>query len=119
MKYARPWLAAMTVVAGLGLMARPADPTVLAAAPFTIIFSPAYPVFLCASLPPAGQLVSRISTIGGKNTAVTLALSGDTTDFVLSSTTAPANLNVAPAGISSSQCPGGATDTVTVTATQP
>jgi hypothetical protein len=37
----------------------------------------------------------------------------------LSATTVPANLTVAPGGISSSQCPGGAVDTVTVTATQP
>jgi hypothetical protein len=108
-----------TIAAGLGLGAKPADPAVLAAAPFTIIFSPAYPVFSCASLPPAGTVVSKITTIGGHNTPVTLTLSGDTTDFVLSTTTVPANLTVAPTGISSSHCPAGAVDTVTVTATQP
>jgi hypothetical protein len=108
-----------TIAAGLGLGAKPVDPAVLVGAPFTIIFSPAYPVFLCSALPPAGTVVSKITTIGGKNTAVTLSLAGDTTDFVLSATTVPANLVIAPGGISSFQCPGGAIDTVTITATQP
>jgi hypothetical protein len=116
----RIWSAVATIAAaGLGLGAKPADPTVLTAAPFTIIFTPAYPTFLCSALPPPGTVVSKITTIGGHNTAVTLALSGDTTDFALSATTVPANLVVAPGGISSSQCPGGAVDTVTITATQP
>jgi hypothetical protein len=117
-KMLRNWSAVAIIAAGLGLGAKPADPTVLAAAGFTIIFSPAYPQFLCSALPPAGTVVSKITTIGGKNTAVTLTLSGDTTDFVLSATTVPANLVVAPGGISSSQCPAGAVDSVTVTATQ-
>ena len=117
------WLGMLAVAVGVGLGAQPADPTVLTAAPFTIIFQPAYPVFLCSALPAPGTVVSKITTIGGHNTTVTLALSGDTTDFVLSSTTTtatvPANLVVAPGGISSSECPGGAVDSVTITATQP
>jgi len=112
------WLGMLAVAVGVGLGAQPADPTVLTAAPFTIIFQPAYPVFLCSALPAPGTVVSKITTIGGKNTAVTLALSGDTTDFALSATTVPANLVVAPGGISSSQCPAGATDSITITATQ-
>jgi hypothetical protein len=118
MKSIKVWSAVATIAAGLGLGAKPVDPAVLAAAPFTIIFSPAYPTYSCSALPPPGTVVSKITTIGGKNVPVTLALAGDTTDFVLSATTVPANLVIAPGGISSSQCPGGAIDTVTVTATQ-
>jgi hypothetical protein len=114
----RIWSAAATIAAGLGLGAKPVDPAVLAAAPFTIIFSPAYPSFPCSSLPPPGTVISKITTIGGKASPVTLSLAGDMTDFALSATTVPANLVVAPGGISSSQCPAGAVDTVTVTATQ-
>ena len=114
----RIWSAVAAIAAGLGLGAKPVDPAVLAAAPFTIIFSPAYPTYSCSALPIPGTVVSKITTIGGKNTAVTLALSGDTTDFALSATTVPANLIVASGGISSSQCPAGAVDSVTVTATQ-
>ena len=118
MKSIKVWSAVATIAAGLGLGAKPVDPAVLAAAPFTIIFSPAYPTYSCSALPIPGTVVSKITTIGGKASPVTLSLAGDMTDFALSATTVPANLVVAPGGISSSLCPAGATDSITITATQ-
>lgn len=73
----------------------------------------------------AGTVVSHITTAGSGAGSATLGLTGDTTDFALSATTAPADLVVAAGGITSNglSCAtipaGGGTASVTITATTP
>src|SRR5271165_6050850 len=64
-----------------------------------------------------GTVVSTVSVSGGDGNAITLSMTGNTTDFALSSTTPPANVVVAPGGIILADC--GKSYTNTITATQP
>lgn len=77
----------------------------------TIVFTPLNPIVACTAA--AGTLVSAVSVTGGDGNAVTLAMSGDTTDFALSGS----NIVVAAGGITSSAC--GTFQTVIVAASQP
>jgi len=79
--------------------------------PLAVVFTPSNPTIACAAM--AGTVVSAVSTTGGDGNAVTLAISGDTTDFALSGS----NVVVATGGITSPDC--GKLENVTVTATQP
>ncbi len=85
--------------------------TITIQAPLEIVFTPSSPTIACAAA--AGTVVSAVSTTGGDGNAVTLTMSGDTTDFALSGS----NVVVASSGITGSDC--GKTESVTVTATQP
>ena len=100
-----PPVAAASVSATLSITVQPAS------APLTISFSPLNPTEACTVA--AGTVVSTVSTSGGDGNPVTLSMTGDTTDFVLSGS----NVVVGPNGITLADC--GMTETVTVTATQP
>jgi hypothetical protein len=81
-------------------------------------FSPNNPTLSCTLA--AGTVVSSISVTGGDGGPITLALSGDTTNFALSGTVPPANVIVGPNGTACPVAPATSiTDIVTVTATQP
>src|SRR5271163_2850975 len=65
----------------------------------------------------AGTVIPAISVTGGDGNAITLSMTGDMTDFSLSSTTPPANVVVASGGITSADCAKSFTNIIT--ATQP
>src|SRR5271165_3072394 len=64
-----------------------------------------------------GTVVSTVSVSGGDGNPITLSMTGNTTDFVLSATTPPANVVVAPGGVILADCNKSYTNTIT--ATQP
>src|SRR5271165_2076440 len=66
---------------------------------------------------PGGTVVSTVSVSGGDGNPITLSMTGNTTDFVLSATTPPANVVVAPGGVILADCNKSYTNTIT--ATQP
>src|SRR5271166_6217004 len=66
---------------------------------------------------PGGTVVSTVDASGGDGNAITLSMTGNTTDFALSSTTPPANVVVVPAGILLADC--NQLYNNTITATQP
>ena len=86
-----------------------------------LAFNPSAPSIDCNI--PGGTLVAQIIPSGGDGNPITLGITGDTTDFALSATTAPANVIVASGGITSAtgKCPLAAavTETVTINASQP
>lgn len=85
-----------------------------------MVLNPSSALLACEA--PAGTLISAISVAGGDGKPSALALSGGTASFVLSGTTSPANVVIAPGGILPADCPSGATPSmqnVLVTATQP
>ena len=84
-------------------------------APLAISVSPSSATEACSVA--AGTVVSAINVTGGDGNAITLSMTGDTTDFVLSATTPPANVVVGPSGVAMADC--GKTFTNTVTTTQP
>ena len=64
-----------------------------------------------------GTVVSTVSVSGGDGNAITLSMTGNTTDFALSATAPPANVVVAPGGVILADCNKSYTNTIT--ATQP
>jgi hypothetical protein len=87
----------------------------LGMSPLTLFVSPPAPTIICTL--PGGAVVAQITTAGGDGNPISLSLTGDTTDFVLSGIAPPANVLVAPTNISPTVC--GDVVNVTVTATQP
>jgi hypothetical protein len=86
--------------------------SVVIRAPLTIAFTPPNPTIDC--LAPAGTVVATVATAGGSGTPVTLSISGgDNVDFAMPGS----NVLVATGGIAPGHC--GATQNLTVTATQP
>jgi len=86
-----------------------------APAPLAITMSPSSATEACNVA--AGMVVSAISVTGGDGKPNTLSMTGDTTDFSLSSATPPANMVVASGGIAPADCAKSFTNTIT--ATQP
>jgi hypothetical protein len=87
--------------------------------PLVVMFSPLSPTVRASAAP--GTVVAAITVSGGNGNPVTLALSGDTTDFALSALVPPASLVVGPNGISTANWPAQGTTKVileTVTASQ-
>jgi hypothetical protein len=91
--------------------------------PLTVSLTPSSATEVCNV--PGNTAVSTVTTGGGDGNPITLSLTAGATDFALSSTTLPANVTVASGGITTSgfACAslptGGATETVTVQASQP
>lgn len=87
-----------------------------------VVLNPTSTTITCDIAP--GTVLSAVTTTGGNQKPITLTLTGDTTDFALSATTPPANIVVAPGGLTSngSSCAtisaAGVTDIATVTAAQ-
>ncbi len=79
--------------------------------PLTVAIQPASGTVACNA--PAGTVISAISTAGGDGSPVSLAISGDITDFSLSG----ANIVVGSGGIAAASC--GTKQNVSVTASQP
>ena len=84
---------------------------IIVGSPLAVVFTPITPSIACSAAP--GTVVSAVTTTGGNSNPVTLAMTGDTTDFTLTA----GKIVVAAAGITTSGC--GKTDTITITATQP
>lgn len=84
--------------------------------PLVETINPAATTIACET--PPGTTVGTATVSGGTGGAITLTLSGDTTDFALSGTTPPANVVVAPGGIIAADCDN-MVHLVTVTASQP
>jgi hypothetical protein len=86
--------------------------TITIQAPLKVVFSPLVPTVLCTAA--AGTVVATLSTTGGDGSAASFTASGgDTADFAVSG----ANVVVGPNGIAAASC--GATENLTVAATQP
>lgn len=83
-----------------------------------VVATPTNPTVACND--PAGEVVAAIAVTGGNGKPITLGMTGATTDFALSGSTPPANVVIAPGGITVDSCSTTlpATETVTITATQ-
>jgi|SRR5271166_1080286 len=66
---------------------------------------------------PGGTIVSTVDASGGDGNAITLSMTGNTTDFALDATSPPANVVVVSGGILLADC--GILYNNTITATQP
>ena len=66
---------------------------------------------------PGGTVVSTVDASGGDGNAITLSMTGNTTDFSLDATTPPANVVVVSGGILLADC--NQLYNNTITATQP
>ena len=78
-----------------------------------LIINPSSATEACTAA--AGSAVSQASVTGGDGNAVAFSMTGDTTDFVISSTTGA--VTVAPGGIVSADCNHAYSNVIT--ATQP
>lgn len=99
-------VSAITVIVGVAGAAH--------ASPLSISASPSAPNIGCALAP--GSTVATVSTLGGNGRPITLTMTGDTLDFMLSGIRPPADVVVAPGGVVSADC--GMVESVAVRATQ-
>jgi hypothetical protein len=88
--------------------------TVTILSPLAISFNPSSASISCSA--PAGTVITAITSSGGDSKSIGVTLTGDTSDFALSTATLPANVIVGQNGIAAANC--GKSNSVTVTATQ-
>ena len=111
-------LAAVPTLAHAGSVSAPLTVTINPA--FAVAATPPAPVIECNN--PAGTVVAAITVSGGNGKPVTLAMTGDTTDFALSGNSiviGSSGLKSPDLACSAIPAGGGVTKVVTITASQP